>query len=151
MPDILIRPCTRQDIESIFQLDKRWEEEGVSYVFIHIPPEDLIADFERFPQYFLVAEHEGQIIGYVNGSVLLNHKSNPLPLQATCLEIENIYVRSEFRNSRVGGDLLERLLAVAAQNGITRFIVSTVTKDMDRILNFYRRHGFQPWYVELFK
>lgn len=83
MPDILIRPCTRQDIESILQLDKRWEEEDVSYVFFHIPPEDLIAD-------------------------------------------------------------LERLLAVAAQNGITRFIVSTVTKDMTRILNFYRRHGPHP-------
>lgn len=151
MPDILIRPCTRQDIESVFQLDKLWEAEDVSYVFTPIPLADLIAGFEQFPQYFLVAEHDSQIIGYVNGSLLLNRKLNPLPLQTPCLEIENIYVRPEFRGSHVGSDLLDRLLAVAAQNGITRFLVSTVTKDMDRILAFYRRHGFQPWYIELFK
>jgi hypothetical protein len=32
-----------------------------------------------------------------------------------------------------------------------RFVVATVTKDMDKILNFYRRHGFKPWYVQMFK
>jgi len=46
---------------------------------------------------------------------------------------------------------LDALLEVAKQNGIQRFVVSTVTKDIDRILAFYRNHGFKPWHLELFK
>lgn len=151
MKNVLIRECTHQDIESIFQLDHLWDEENVAYVFTYGTREEFIADFERFQKYFLVAESDGQIVGYVNGSVLVNEKVAVLPEQETYLEIENIYVMPEFRNIYVGGDLIEKLLDVAEQNGIKRFVVSTVTKDMDRILKFYRRHGFKPWYVELFK
>jgi ribosomal protein S18 acetylase RimI-like enzyme len=151
MKNVLIRECNRQDLEGIFQLDKLWDEEGVAYIFDYGSREDFIADFERFQKYFLVAESEGQIIGYINGSVLVNDRVEVLPKQETYLEIENIYVRAEFRDRHVGGDLLEQLLGIAEQNGIKRFHVSTVTKDMDRILRFYRRYGFRPWSVELFK
>ncbi len=151
MQQVSIRECTHQDLESIFQLDHLWDEEGVAYVFTYGNREDFIADFERFQKYFLVAESNGQIIGYINGSVRVNEKVEVLPKQETYLEIENIYVRPEYRDRHVGGDLIEQLLAIAEQNGIKRFVVSTVTKDMDRILKFYRRYGFKPWYVELFK
>ena len=151
MDNILIRECTRQDIESIFQLDQLWDEEGVAYIFTYGNQDDFIAEFERFQQYFLVAESDGQIVGYINGSVLVNEKVHILPKQEIYLEVENIYVKPEFRNRHVGGDLLERLLEIAEQNGIRRFTVNTVTRDTDRILKFYRQHGFKPWYVELFK
>jgi ribosomal protein S18 acetylase RimI-like enzyme len=151
MKPVLIRECARQDLDSIFQLDHLWDEEGVAYVFTHGNREEFIADFERFKKYFLVAESDGQIIGYINGSVRVNEKVEVLPKQETYLEIENIYVRPEYRDRHVGGVLLEQLLAVAEQNGIKRFVVSTVTKDMDRILKFYGRYGFRPWFVELFK
>jgi ribosomal protein S18 acetylase RimI-like enzyme len=151
MKKVLIRGCTHQDIEGIFELDKLWDEEGVAYFFTYGSRAEFVADFERFQEYFLVAESEGQIVGYINGSVLVNEKVEVLPRQETYLEIENIYVRPEFRNRHVGGDLMEQLLATAERNGIKRFNVSTITKDMDRILRFYRRYGFKPWSVELFK
>ena len=151
MKNILIRECTHHDLESIFQLDQLWDGENIAYVFTYESREDFITDFERFQKYFLVAENEGQIVGYANGSVRVNKTVAILPKQEMYLEIENIYVLPEYRNRRVGGDLLEKLLKVAEQNGIKRFFVSTVTKDMDRILRFYQDHGFNPWYVELFK
>ncbi len=46
---------------------------------------------------------------------------------------------------------MERLFEVAEQNGIRSFLVATDSKDMDKVLNFYRRHGFQLWYVRMFK
>ena len=149
MTNVLIRECRHQDLESILELDKLWNDEGVAYVWYG--NQDLIRDFERFPKYFLLAESDGCIVGYVNGSVQANETVKVLPKQQTYLEVENIYVRPEFRNMRVGGDLLERLLEVAKQNGIERFVVSTVSKDIDGILRFYRSYGFKPWYVELFK
>jgi ribosomal protein S18 acetylase RimI-like enzyme len=151
MKNVLIRQCTHQDVESIFQLDKLWDEENIAYVFTYGSREDFMADFERFQKYFLVAESDGQIVGYINGSVLINEKVAVLPEQETYLEIENIYVLPQFRNRHVGGDLIEKLLEIAEQNGIKRFVVTTVTKDMDRIVKFYRSYGFKPWYVELFK
>jgi ribosomal protein S18 acetylase RimI-like enzyme len=151
MQQVLIRECTHLDLDSIFHLDHLWDEEGVAYVFTYGTREEFIADFDRFQKYFLVAESNGQIIGYINGSVRVNETVKVLPQLETYLEIENIYVRPEYRDRHVGGDLIERLLAVAEQNGIKRFVVSTVTKDMDRILKFYRHYGFRPWFVELFK
>jgi ribosomal protein S18 acetylase RimI-like enzyme len=149
MTNVLIRECRHQDLESILELDKLWNDEGAAYVWYD--NQDLVRDFERFPKYFLLAESDGCIVGYVNGSVRANETVEVLPKQQTYLEVENIYVRSEFRNMRVGGDLLERLLEVAKENGIERFVVSTVSKDTDAILRFYRSYGFKPWYVELFK
>jgi ribosomal protein S18 acetylase RimI-like enzyme len=151
MKKVTIRQATREDIDAIFQLDNAWEEKGVSYVFIPVSWEDFMADFERFQKYFFVAESENRIVGYVNGSVRVNDKVGVLPKQETYLEVENIYVLPEFRDRHVGGDFLDRLLAVAGENGIERFVVSTVTRDMDRILKFYMHRGFKPWYVELFK
>ena len=151
MSEVRIRKCTRHDLDGILHLDRLWDEEGVAYVFTYVSRADLTAEFEHFHQYFLVAEHDGQIIGYINGSVRINEKVEVLPPQETYLEIENIYVRPGYRDQHVGGDLIERLLTIAEQNGIKRFVVSTVTKDMDRILRFYERYGFKPWYVELFK
>jgi N-acetylglutamate synthase-like GNAT family acetyltransferase len=117
----LIRECTHQDLESLFQLDQLWDEEGVAYVCTSGTRED----FERFQKYFLAAESNGQIIGYINGVVRVNEKADVLPKQETYLEIEIPYVRPEYRDRHVGGDLIEQLLAVAEQNGIKRFVVST--------------------------
>jgi len=150
MENFHIRQCTPDDIESILQLDSEWEQEGVSHEFIQVSRDDFITQFERFQKYHLVAEIEGNIIGYVNGAVRQGDKSAIIPAGDPYLEVENIYVRSEFRDREIGGTLLKHLLGIAKQNKIRRFFVSTVTKDMDRILDFYQRHGFKPWYVELY-
>jgi ribosomal protein S18 acetylase RimI-like enzyme len=150
MTNILIRECTRLDLDHVFELDTLWREEGVSYAW-YGDRDELIADFDRFQKYFLVAESDGRIVGYVNGSIRMNETVKVLAEQETYLEIENIYVMPEFRDMHVGGDLLENLLKVAKQNGLERFVVSTVTKDTDRIMEFYRSYGFRPWYVEFFK
>jgi len=150
MKDIHIRECTLNDIDAIFRLEAEWEQEGVSYEFIPISRADFIAEFERFQIYYLVAESEGDIIGYVNGSVRRGDKVPVIPEKEPYLEVENIYVGSKFRNKDVGNILLKRIMEIARQNGIQRFFVSTITKDMDKILDFYKDHGFKPWYVEMF-
>jgi ribosomal protein S18 acetylase RimI-like enzyme len=151
MKKIPIRQCTHRDIDGIFQLENAWEEEGISYVFNPVSREDFMTEFERFKKYYFVAESEGRIVGYINGSVQVNDKVDVLPKGVTYFDVENLYVLPEFRDGHVGGDLLDRLLATAAQDGIERFIVGSVTKDMDRILKFYKRHGFTPWHVQFFK
>ena len=151
MENVLIRECTLQDIEDILQLDRQWDQENIAFEFIDVSREEFIADLERFQPYFLVAASDEGIVGYINGSVRLSQGVAVIPEQEQYLEIENIYVKPAFRNRQIGSKLMDRLLEVAAQNGIEKFVVATVSKDMDKVLNFYRRYGFKPWYVQLVK
>jgi ribosomal protein S18 acetylase RimI-like enzyme len=151
MENVLIRACTPNDIDQVYQLDTEWGEEDIAYEFIPINREAFAAQLERFPAYFLVAERDGYLVGYINGSVQLDQEIPVLPKQEPYLEIENIYVKREFRDRQIGGKLIESLLEIARQNGIQRFSVGTVSKDMAKTLNFYQSHGFTIWRVQMFK
>ena len=152
MENVLIRECTHKDIDEVLQLDRQWEQENIARKFVLVSREELVADLERFQTYFLVVERNGSLVGYINGSVCCcQGGAAVIPEEEQYLEIENIYVKPDFRNRQIGGKLIESLLEVAEQNGIQRFLVTTDSKDMDKVLNFYRRYGFQLRYVRMFK
>lgn len=152
METFLIRQCTHGDVEEVLRLDGEWEQEQIAYEFTFVSREELMAQLERFPQYFLVAECDGSLAGYINGSVRLGQEGHPvIPEQEPYLEIENLYVKQDYRNRQIGGRLMERLLEVAGQHGIQRFALGSDSREMDRVLDFYRRFGFQLWYVRMFR
>ena len=109
------------------------------------------AILEHFPAYFLVAEHDGQVVGYIHGSVQHQKPVDVIPGHEPYVEVEDIYVQPAFRSRDIGGRLLERLLDVARQVGIERFVVSTLSKETEKILTFYCSHGFTPWCIHFFK
>ena len=74
-----------------------------------------------------------------------------IPESEPYLEIEDIYVQPDFRNRDIGGKLLEQVFAVAQAAGIRRFVVGTLSKETDKILRFYRSHGFTPWSIRFFR
>lgn len=39
---------------------------------------------------------------------------------------------------------------ITGRNGIRRFRVHSATMDLDRVLKFYRNHGFKTWCLEMF-
>jgi ribosomal protein S18 acetylase RimI-like enzyme len=148
----LIRECTHKDIDEVLQLDRLWEQENIAREFEFVSREEFAANLERFQTYFLVAESNGSLVGYINGTVRPGQEGAMVsPEHEVCLEIENIYVKPDFRNRHIGGKLMESLLEVAEKKGIQRFLVATDSKDMDKVLNFYQRYGFQLCYVRMFK
>ena len=152
MQTVLIRACTRADIDAILHMERQWEEENIAYGdFNPIGREAWIDTLERFPAYFLVAEFDQQIVGYINATVLRDQPVGVIPEQQPYVSIENIYIRPEWRNSAIGGQLIERLFEVAKGQGIERFIVSSSSTSMDKVLKFYRDHGFTLWRIHLFK
>ena len=133
-------------------LERQWEREDIAYGdFNPMSREDYLAILEHFPAYFLVAEHTGQLLGYIHASVQRNNPVEVIPPDQPYVAIEDIYVRPDFRNQDIGGALLERVFVVAQQEGIERFIVGTLSKETDSILKFYRNHGFTPWRIQFFK
>lgn len=152
MRQVQIRECTPEDIDAVLGMERQWEQEAIAYGdFNPMSREMFRAVLERFPAYFLVADHAGQLVGYIHGTV---HRTTPvevIPAQEPYVAIENIYVLPDYRSNQVGGALLERLLDVAHAAGIRRFIVGTRSKETGKILRFYRRHGFTPWSIQFFR
>jgi GNAT superfamily N-acetyltransferase len=152
MEQIRIRACTPNDIEGVIALERQWEQEEIAYGdFNPMSREAYVVILERFPAYFLVAERDGQLVGYIHASVQRNNPVEVIPAQEPYVEIEDIYVQPGFRGRDIGGALLERIFEVAQQEGIQRFIVGTLSKETDKILKFYRSHGFTPWRIQFFK
>lgn len=152
MDQVRIRACTAADIDGVIALERQWEQEEIAYGdFNPMSQEDYLAILERFPAYFLVAECEGQLVGYIHASVQRDNPVEVIPADQPYVTIEDIYVQPDFRNRDIGGNLLEQVFAVAQQEGIQRFIVGTLSKETDKILKFYCSHGFTPWRIQFFK
>lgn len=146
-----IRQCTRDDVDAVIGLERQWEQEAIAYGdFNPMSREAYLTILERFPAYFLVAEHDGHLVGYIHGSVQRSAPVEVIPAQESYVEIEDLYVQTDSRGQDIGGALLERLFAIARQEGIQRFVVGTKSKETDKILRFYRSHGFTPWRIQFF-
>jgi len=152
MEQVRIRACTPHDIDSVIALERQWEQEEIAYGdFNPMSREVYLAILERFPEYFLVAESDGQLVGYSHASTDREQRVEIIPASEPYVEIEDIYVQPDFRDRDIGGALLERIFEVARQEGIQRFIVGTLSKETDKILRFYRSHGFTPWRIQFFQ
>jgi GNAT superfamily N-acetyltransferase len=152
MEQMYIRACTADDIDGVIALERQWEQEDIAYGdFNPMSREAYVAILERFPAYFLVAESDGQLVGYIHASLQRTSPVEVIPADEPYVVIEDIYVQPDFRGRDIGGALLEQVFAVARQEGIERFIVGTLSKETDKILKFYRSHGFTPWRIQFFK
>ena len=152
MEHIRIRACTLDDLDGVIALERQWQQEEIAYGdFNPMSRAAYVAILERFPAYFLVAESGGQLVGYIHASVQRDNPVEVIPAHEPYVAIEDIYVQPAFRNRDIGGALLERIFAVAQQEGIRRFVVGTLSKETDSILRFYRSHGFTPWHIRFFK
>ena len=152
MEQVRIRACALNDIDGVIALERQWEQEDIAYGdFNPMSREAYVAILDRFPAYFLVAESDGQLVGYIHASVQRNNPVEVIPAHEPYVAIEDIYVQPGYRDRDIGGALLERIFEVAWQEGIQRFIVGTLSKETDRILKFYRSHGFTPWRIRFFK
>lgn len=148
MNNVVVRKGDYNDIDAICGMQKQWLEEDITYGFVPNSREELI---KRVGPYFLVADVDRCIVGFVLASIHVSKGSAVIPAGQQYLEIDDIYVRPEFRNSGIGGKVLDRLIHTAQHHGIERFMVYSATKDLDKILGFYRKHGFKSWCIQMFR
>jgi ribosomal protein S18 acetylase RimI-like enzyme len=148
MQDVLIRTCEEKDIVEILQLQKQWYCEDSTYGFVPGEEQYLIS---KLGAYFFVAEKDTALIGFVYGAVHQAHDMAIFAQQQTYLEIDDIYVSPAYRDASIGGALLDTILKTARANGIDRSFVNSASKDMDRVLKFYRQHGYKTWSIQMFQ
>lgn len=74
-----------------------------------------------------------------------------IPQGKRYIEIDEVYVHPEYRSAGVGHQLVDRLLTEAESEGIRRSVVYSASKQLEKIVGFYRKHGFQMWFVKMFR
>lgn len=148
MNEVLIRQATEADIFSIHQLQQEWFEENNTHGYM---PDSPGQTMNRLGEYFLVAESDYHIVGFVAGSVRVSEDMSVIPTGSSYLEIDDLYVAISFRGQGLGSRLVEVLLAHAKAQGLGYATLYSAVKDIHEILRFYERHKFQSWYVQMFR
>jgi hypothetical protein len=98
MEQIRIRVCTQGDIDGVIGLERQWEQEAIAYGDVNpMSREAYVAILERFPAYFLVAETDGQLVGYIHASVQRDNPVEVIPADQPYVAIEDIWL---FRSCR---------------------------------------------------
>jgi ribosomal protein S18 acetylase RimI-like enzyme len=149
---IAVRRADQQDVpvvvrlnHALFQEDAgqrdhmmnlNWpQEEGHEYFTKHLRSEKSIG---------LLAETEGEVIGYLIGYV----KSGSSLRRVTMAELESMYVIREYRSQGVGERLVKEFLGWCREQGAERVSVTAYAAN-EGAVSFYKRLGFLPKSITL--
>jgi GNAT superfamily N-acetyltransferase len=143
-----VRQAKADDVPAIHDMHVAWEAEGITGGFSADAEECIAGKLER---YFLVAETDGQLVGFVRASLRVSENTGFFADGQQFVCIDDLYVRPEYRGRGIGGQLVQELTRLAESDGIRRFALTSNTKDFERVVRFYRRCGFETWNVTMFK
>ncbi len=151
MSNIVIRKANIDELKivqdlnyELFLFDQKYDDalkmdwphkEGEEYFKEKILSEDSLC---------LVAELDGQVIGYLAAG-LAEPYSYRLLKRA---ELDNMFIKEEFRNQGVGSMLIEEFINWATKIGVDRVFVSAYFFD-DHSVSFYKKNKFLPLDVSL--
>jgi ribosomal protein S18 acetylase RimI-like enzyme len=143
-----IRSAIEADIPVIGRLQQEWFDESSVYGFVPDSQEQLRLILGSF---CLVAETDEDVIGFATGSIHTSDGLAVIPAGKHYIEVDNVYVSSQYRHQGIGGHLVDQLLGEAKKQGVTYALLYSATKDIRSILKFYEQHGFQSWSVQMFR
>jgi GNAT superfamily N-acetyltransferase len=142
-----IRDATEADVAGILELARIWIEEGLSYCHVAIGETELRA----LGPWCLVAETDGEVVGYAQGFVLPAREPCVLPDEGEYLSVEELFVRADHRGDGAGSRMLEILTDRAREAGLVGVMTFTDAKDQRRMLKFYEERGYRGWGIQLFR
>lgn len=148
MNNLIIRQCNTKDLENVLTLQHLWVNEEITYGFVASNREYLKS---KLGEYFLVAEINREIVGFVYGTI---HKAKDITIFQEgefYIEIDDIYISANSRGNEIGSQLLDELLRIAKSKEIKRSLIYSSTKNMEKIMRFYHKHGYKTWNVQMFK
>ena len=118
-----IRKMRVEDIDQVAVIEKEafsipWTKEG------------LRSFFDRDDTQYLVAEKEGEILGYCGYLAVIDEA-----------DILNVAVKSEYRGQHIGTELVKRLIEEGQKAGIFRFTLE-VRQSNSCAIHLYEKAGF---------
>lgn len=129
--------------KAVANLQQMWEAEAITFGFCADNEEDILGYDKEF---FYIALDGETVIGYVTGEDKTNsseHYMNVFPMNATYVQINDLYISPDYRNKNIGAELLAKVEEKADSNGIEHIFLSSATMDADSIRRFYEKNGFK--------
>lgn len=145
---LTIRQAVLADVDTVHQMHVDWEVEEITGGR-SADSVDRIAGM--LGPYFLVAEIDGQIAGFVSTSLRVSEDTGFFPDGQEFVNVDDLYVRPQHRSGGIGARLVQEIVRIASCDGIDRFALSSNTKDFERVVKFYRSCGFQTWNATMFR
>lgn len=119
-----------ETVNQLIELSYVWEKEDITWGLRHNTKEDL-------QELCFIAVENNKIVGYTFGKLSENdtHKSFA-KLGDKFFDIYELYVLPEYRNQGIGRKLFE-LIENEVKDQADFIVLSTATKDYEKILHFY--------------
>ncbi|RLF74492.1 MAG: ribosomal-protein-alanine N-acetyltransferase [Thermoplasmata archaeon] len=122
---IIFRPFRPEDVEDVLKIaSSRFKEKYSSSLILQI--------YNYFPEGFLVAELEGEIVGYITA----------VPHYPTSLRVLMVAVKREHEGRGIGSQLMGRIETLAYMKGYSS-VKLEVRQDNIRAIGFYRSRGYR--------
>ena len=140
-------PLTEEILQELIGMSADWEMENSCHGYRTNERSDIE------PNRIFLAKEGGETLGYLFGRTLVSHeRSAVMPEQSRYFELEELYVKPEYRSRGVGRALYEHAENAVRAEGCEYVMVATATKDYRRILHFYiEEMGMDFWSARLFK
>lgn len=135
-----------RNTKAVIELSKEWESEDITFGYRANNKSDLLGND------LFLAYSDDRIIGYLFGRCsVLDETITPINKGAKCFEIDELYVKEEYRAQGIGKALFEYAEHYHKQN-VDYITLSTATKNYKSILHFYiKKTDMTFWSAKLFK
>lgn len=140
-------PLTEEVLKALISLSEDWEAENSCHGYGKNGREDIEGN-----RIFLACRAE-EIVGYLFGKKEVSkERSSVMPEGTAYFEVEELYVKPEFRSQGIGGKLFSLAETAAKRESLSFLLLGTATKNYKAILHFYiEEMGMDFWSARLFK
>lgn len=145
---VSVRKAIEGDLLRVVELSELWASECITYG-LGANTEEILRNY--IGDYFWIAEADSIVVGYTTGTVRESDGMAVIDKGERYLEVDEVYVHPDFRNENIGHLMVDKLLQTAESNGIKRSIVYSASKQWQKIVGFYEKHGFKMWFVQMYR
>ena len=154
---VAIRQAGLQDVQSLVELAKMTFEHSFAqdntpenmstYLNEAFSPLKIESEIRETESPFFVAEIDHQMVGYAR--VRLNDEVKD-KLHQPSLELQRLYVLSEFQGLKIGASLMQACINFAKFQGY-HWLWLGVWENNVKAQNFYKAHGFEKFGEHIFQ
>ena len=142
MIDFIIRPVKTEDLDMVTEV------EAVCFPAAEAATRESFAQrIAAFPESFFVAEHDGKIIGFINGCVTDERTIHDEMFEDSSLhnpkgQYQSIFgldVILKYQRQGIAAELMKHLIEDAREKGRKGLILTC----KDRLIHYYAKFGYQ--------
>ncbi len=144
-----IRLARVKDYDELHALEQEWVREGISPFMSNTTRDEFYKEMRSASVFVAVDE---RIIGYLVCKIRVAKEDNTMhsiKKGDKYADIDSLYVLAKHRGRGIGTKLLKHCLKELERVGYKSIILSADSKEMNRLVNFYKKNGFKVVFTRM--